>query len=494
MGSPALEDPPVTTEASTIDRGGGSRRRLRAAALAAVLLALAAVAAVALSSRSPSHAGPATGVPAGQTTTTVTRRTLTESSTVNGTLGYSGSSELYDRLSSAGTFTWLPAVGAVIERGGTLFRVNDLPVALMYGAVPAYRTLKQGVGDGLDVSELNRNLIALGYDPYGAIGDDDHFGEATAAAVRRWQQAEGLSQSGEVELGRVVFAPGAQRVTKVHVALGQDPPGEAGAGGPASKERAAKEEKPTKENTAEDPAKDKAKERPKEKASKEPASKKEGPRSKEKGGASKGPSSKKPASHESAASKESAPKENGGTPKANGGTGGGAGTLVLSTTSTRQVVQLKVKASQQQLARVGESAPVTLPDGEVVRGHIATVGTVASESSENEKEKPGNGGGNGNANGGGENATISVTLALAHPVAHLDQAPVSVALVKSVRRDVLTVPATALIATAGGGYAVQALEGNRRVALPVTPGMFANGYVEVEGPGIHEGLTVLESQ
>ena len=37
---------------------------------------------------------------------TVTRRTLTESSTVDGTLGYGSTLELYDRL--AGTFTWLP--------------------------------------------------------------------------------------------------------------------------------------------------------------------------------------------------------------------------------------------------------------------------------------------------------------------------------------------------------------------------------------------------
>jgi len=28
----------------------------------------------------------------------------------------------------------------------------------------------------------------------------------------------------------------------------------------------------------------------------------------------------------------------------------------------------------------------------------------------------------------------------------------------------------------------------------VTPGMFANGYVEIEGPGIHRGLTVIEPQ
>ncbi len=151
------------------------------------------------------------------------RRTLVERSSVDGTLGYGGALELYDRL--AGTFTWLPGVGAVVGRGGTLFRLDNLPVVLMYGSVPAYRALKQGLSNGPDVAELNVNLVDLGFDPYGAITQNDQFSEATAAAVRRWQKAEGLPQTGEVELGRVVFAAGARRVTAVHVTVGEDPAG-----------------------------------------------------------------------------------------------------------------------------------------------------------------------------------------------------------------------------------------------------------------------------
>ena len=81
-------------------------------------------------------------MPAGDTTASVTRRTLSESSTVDGTLGYGTTLELYDRL--GGTFTWLPSVGAVIGRGGTLWRIDDLPVVLMYGSVPAYRDAQGG--------------------------------------------------------------------------------------------------------------------------------------------------------------------------------------------------------------------------------------------------------------------------------------------------------------------------------------------------------------
>src|SRR5437899_1170804 len=205
------------------------RRRARIVALAAVLLALAAtVVAVVLGAGFSSRGGRSTGIPPGDTTATVERRTLVEHAQVNGTLGYGTSAELYDRV--AGTFTWLPGVGAVIGRGGTLWRIDNLRVVLMYGSLPAYRTLSQGVSDGPDVAQLNDNLIALGFDPYGAIGDRRHFGEATAAAVRRWQSANGLPETGKVELGRVLFTPGARRVTAVHVVLGQDPPGGAESG------------------------------------------------------------------------------------------------------------------------------------------------------------------------------------------------------------------------------------------------------------------------
>src|SRR5258708_5025602 len=124
-------------------------------------------------SRAPGTHRAGNGLLPGETTAPLARRTLTESSTVDGTLGYGSTFDLYDRVS--GTFTWLPVVGAVIGRGGTLWRVNNEPIALMYGSVPAYRTLKEGVSAGPDVTELNENLVDLGYDPYGAIAEDEDF-------------------------------------------------------------------------------------------------------------------------------------------------------------------------------------------------------------------------------------------------------------------------------------------------------------------------------
>ena len=459
-------------------RGRGARRLTRRrVGIAALVLVACAGAAIVLLAGPGRKAGTSTlGVPVGDTTTTVTRRTLTESSSVDGTLGYGAAMELYDRL--AGTFTWLPSVGATIGRGGTLFRVNDLPVVLMYGSVPAYRTLKEGVSDGPDVEQLNRNLIALGFDPNGAISDDAHYGEATATAVRLWEHAEGLSETGAVELGRVVFAPSARRVTAVHVSLGQDPPGgddpEAPAGGDtassdASGHPAHDRSHPHASHAAEPPAKAKD-----HKPARTPNSSADSPAN------SKDPEPNSPA------------KEHDGESSDPGGVAT-AGTAVLTTTSTRQLVHVKVKAEQQQLARVGELAPVMLPGGTVVQGRVVEVGTVASEPTGDENEQ-GGGGGSPTSEGSGESATIPVTLALAHRVRRLDEAPVSVELVERITRNVLAVPATALFATGGDTYAIEVLEGNRRAALAVTPGAFADGYVQVEGAALREGQRVIQAE
>jgi hypothetical protein len=96
-----LSDEVLSDEAGDRSGGdgtGGSRRKRLAAGAAVLLAAIVAAAVVLLDSGSSPRDTAGTGVPAGQTTAAVTRRTLTESATVDGTLGYGATLELYDRL------------------------------------------------------------------------------------------------------------------------------------------------------------------------------------------------------------------------------------------------------------------------------------------------------------------------------------------------------------------------------------------------------------
>ena len=118
----------------------------------------------------------------------------------------------------------------MIGRGGTLLAVDNQPVQLFYGSIPPWRDLADGVDDGPDVKELERNLVALGYDPDRTMTVDDHFTAATAAAVERWQKAHGLDQTGRFTTGMpAVFLPWAARVQTLNATVG----GRAAPGAPA---------------------------------------------------------------------------------------------------------------------------------------------------------------------------------------------------------------------------------------------------------------------
>jgi hypothetical protein len=81
----------------------------------------------------------------------------------------------------------LPAAGRVLRQGAGLYRVNAVPVILLYGRVPAWRTLSEGM-TGADVTQLNTGLVALGYGSTALLGPRagwDLFSAGTGDRVRR---------------------------------------------------------------------------------------------------------------------------------------------------------------------------------------------------------------------------------------------------------------------------------------------------------------------
>ena len=192
----------------------GSRR---VAAALALLITVGVVVALVLAvgPSSPSSTARASSSPSGAAT--VQRRDLVETDTESGTLSYAGTQTVYNRLS--GTITWLPAVGEVIRPGQVLFRVAGQPVMLMNGSTPAYRDLGPADSDGQDILELNRNLVALGFDP-GGIVVDTAWQVATTDGVDALQASLGQTETGTLKLGGAVFLPGTQIVSTVSAQLG----------------------------------------------------------------------------------------------------------------------------------------------------------------------------------------------------------------------------------------------------------------------------------
>lgn len=357
---------------------------------------------------------------------TVQQRNLIQTDTEGGTLSYANPQTVYNRLS--GTITWLPRVGQLIKLGQTLYSVNTQPVVLLGGTLPAYRTLKAGDRDGIDVLQLNRDLVQMGF------GDDeirvnDTWQAGTTDAVKRWQQSLGEKRTGEIALGHVVFLPGAQRIVQLDTTCGS-------VGGDAVS---------------------------------------------------------------SASSSTGTTNGCGALLKASAGGSGVSGgdttsaSAILQTSSTRLVVTVDLAASSQSEATVGSRVTVEMPSGSTIDGTITAVSTVAQYAS-------GNGSPGATANEGGGSsqssaAMVPVTITLDRRVkgAGLDQAPVSVNFAQAKAKHVLSVPVTALVATSGASYAVQEAAAPQKL-IPVNTGLFAAGYVQVSGLGIHPGLRVTDSQ
>ena len=323
---------------------------------------------------------PAAAAPAVGATATVERRDLVERDELDGTLGYADEGVL--TAGAAGTITRLRAPSAVVRRGEPLYWLDDGPAAfLLYGRLPAWRDLAPGIDDGEDVRQLERNLRALGHDPDGDLTVDDEWDWATTAAVRRFQDARGLSEDGSLAQGEVVFRRGATRIGDAKAAVGQ----------------------------------------------------------------------------------AAAPGRELGT-----------------VSGTRRRVIVDLDATRQSLARAGDRVTVDLPTGRTVNGRIASVGKIA-------EQPPGEDGGD---------PTIEVKIELRGKAARgagLDQAPVDVGFAVERRNDVLAVPVKALLARQGGGFGVEVVEGGARRIVPVQPGLYADGYVEVDG-SLRAGQTVVTAR
>jgi multidrug efflux pump subunit AcrA (membrane-fusion protein) len=293
------------------------------------------------------------------------------------------SAALYGQSS---TFTALPSVGQIIKHGQSLYEISGQPVLLLYGSAQPTRAFTLGMSAGPDVAELNANLQALGYGQ-GLSGEE--FTAATAAAIRALQSAHGLSVTGELLLGSVVFHPGPVRVTSVTPTVGQT--------------------------------------------------------------VMPGP--------------------------------------VLAITSTARQVKIALDASQQASVKVGDQVTITLPDNQSTPGRITYVSSVATTPSSSSS-----------GHGGEEESapTVEVDATPTNPAAtgHLDQAPVNVEITTERVENVLAVPVDALLALAGGGYAIEIAEGRVHRLVAVTVGLFddAEGVVQVSGQGLSAGQRVVVPQ
>jgi peptidoglycan hydrolase-like protein with peptidoglycan-binding domain len=155
------------------------------------------------------------------------------------------------------------------------------------------------------------------------------------------------------------------------------------------------------------------------------------------------------------------------------GTDAQSGAAIAQATSTTPQVLVNLDAAGRSTVKVGNKALITLPDNQTTPGVVSRIGVVTTSS-------------NGGSSSGSSGATIPVLITLDDPrlAAGLDQAPVEVQITTLTVKDALSVPVTALLAQAGGGYAVETIDARgAHHIVPVTVGFFGHvsGYAQVSG-------------
>jgi putative peptidoglycan binding protein/HlyD family secretion protein len=194
----------------------GHRRRGWIVGLAMVVLAVGGGSGYYyLSGDSGGSPAAASSLPAA--TAAVERGDVIDTESVDGRLTYPDSREV--DAGGTGVLTQTPAEGTTVSRNKALYRVADRPVMLMYGKLPLYRELSNGVSDGPDVTQLENNLKELGYGD--GLTVDDHFSSATGDAVEKWQDDVGLRETRRVDAGQLVFEPGPVRVGEIKAQVGR---------------------------------------------------------------------------------------------------------------------------------------------------------------------------------------------------------------------------------------------------------------------------------
>ena len=155
------------------------------------------------------------------------------------------------------------------------------------------------------------------------------------------------------------------------------------------------------------------------------------------------------------------------------GTAAAPGTALMTATSPVPQVTISLDPSLETEIKAGDKVGIDLPEGGATTGVVTQVSKVAST----------------NASGV---TSVPVYVSLDHPkvARNLSSAPVTVTVTTGSVPNALVVPVAALVARAGGGYAVEVTGPGGHHLVKVTVGLFddAAGLVQVTGsltPGQH---------
>ena len=369
----------------------------------------------------------------------------------------------------SGPITEIVEAGTIIEQGDVLYRADGEPVVVLYGDTLAYRTLRDASTNltGADVQQLETALVDLGYDPDGTVTVDDEFTYNTEQMVEAWQEDIGATDDGIVNLGEVVFLPGPALVldaSQLGDTASANAPvvtlltGDALDGADVEQLEAALSAQGFDPGVVD--------------------------------GTFTTETQQAVIDWQEAVGMEPDGVINVGeivfladsiriaAINVTIGSSVNQGSPVLETSSDQSVVALALSARDQGLLAEGDQVTVVLPNDVETPATVTYVAALATVSGAGQEQQ----------------ATFEILIELDDDsvAVGFDEAPVDVQVITDQRLDALAVPVSSLLALAEGGYAVEVDQGNGQTRLVgVDPGMYADGYVEIEAEGLQPGDRVV---
>ncbi|MED5410661.1 MAG: hypothetical protein VYE36_08495, partial [Chloroflexota bacterium] len=139
-----------------------------------------------------------------------------------------------------------------------------------------------------------------------------------------------------------------------------------------------------------------------------------------------------------------------------------------------QAVEIQVDVSDRGLVNEGSKVEIELPDESVVEGTVREVATLAVVPQEGDP-------------------FLEVLIAVEGTTEYFEWtgATVTINVTKELASGVLASPVNGLLALLSGGYALEIVTATGTNLIPVETGIYADGWVEVSGPGLQPGTEII---
>ena len=139
-----------------------------------------------------------------------------------------------------------------------------------------------------------------------------------------------------------------------------------------------------------------------------------------------------------------------------------------------QAVEIQVDVSDRGLVNEGSKVEIELPDESLVEGTVREVATLAVVPQEGDP-------------------FLEVLIAVEGTTEYFEWtgATVTINVTKELASGVLASPVNGLLALLSGGYALEIVTATGTNLIPVETGIYADGWVEVSGPGLQPGTEII---